>query len=227
MSIFLEKIIYPETDGEPMAENTLQFEWIVTIKEGIETVFAENPDVFVAGDLFWYPAEGHIEIRYAPDIMVAFGRPKGHRRSYLQWLEGNVPPQVVFEILSHSNRVGEMMRKFEFYQRHGVEEYYVYDPQTNRLEGWQRNESLLVPIESVGDWVSPMLGIRFALTTDTLEIHRPDGTRFQTYQQLATEKKQADQRAASAEKQLKASEEKARRLAEKLKELGIDPDQIA
>ncbi len=52
------KIVYPETDGEPMAENTLQFQWIVTIKEGLEAVFLDQPDVFVAGDLFWYPVEG-------------------------------------------------------------------------------------------------------------------------------------------------------------------------
>ncbi len=35
-------IVYPETDGQPMAENTLQFERIVTIKEGIDRVFLPN-----------------------------------------------------------------------------------------------------------------------------------------------------------------------------------------
>lgn len=78
-------IVYPDADGQPMAENTLQFEWIVTIKEGLEHRFAGVPDVFVAGDLFWYPVEGRPEVRMAPDVMVVFGRPKGHRLSYLQW----------------------------------------------------------------------------------------------------------------------------------------------
>ena len=55
-------IVYPETDGKPMAENTLQFEWIVTIKEGLETVFRDRAEVFVAGDLFWYPVEGRPDI---------------------------------------------------------------------------------------------------------------------------------------------------------------------
>src|SRR5580704_14411094 len=118
------RIVYPDTDGLPMAENTLQFEWIVTIKGGLDHLFADAPEVFVAGDLFWYPAEGHPEIRAAPDAMVVFGRPKGHRLSYLQWEEGGIPPQVVFEVLSPGNRFGEMLRKFEFYQHHGVEEYY-------------------------------------------------------------------------------------------------------
>ena len=31
-----------------------------------------------------------------------------------------------------------MKRKFEFYQRHGVEEYYLYDPFSGKLEGWLR-----------------------------------------------------------------------------------------
>ncbi len=41
---------YPEHDGELMADNTLQFKWIVLIKEGLETLFANDPNVFVAGN---------------------------------------------------------------------------------------------------------------------------------------------------------------------------------
>ena len=52
------EIIYPTSDGKPMAENTLQFEWIVLIKENCERLFADRSDVFVAGDLLWYPVEG-------------------------------------------------------------------------------------------------------------------------------------------------------------------------
>jgi hypothetical protein len=50
-------IVYPDSDGKPMADNTLQFRWIGTIKEGLEQTFHDGPDVFVAGDLFWYPVE--------------------------------------------------------------------------------------------------------------------------------------------------------------------------
>src|SRR4051795_5963477 len=108
------RITYPDTDGQPMAENTLQFQWIVTIKEGLEHAFAADPDVFVAGDLFWYPVEGHPEIVVAPDAMVVFGRQKGHRMSYRQWEEGGIAPQVVFDVLSPSNRrVGVMIDKFD------------------------------------------------------------------------------------------------------------------
>jgi len=95
-------------------------------------------NAFVAGDLFWYPLEGNNRIRQAPDVLVAFGRPKGHRGSYRQWEEDNIAPQVVFEILSPGNRVMEMLKKEQFYDRYGVAEYYVYDPDDNELVGWWR-----------------------------------------------------------------------------------------
>ncbi len=101
---------YPDSDGLPMAENTLQFKWIVLVKEGIEAVFAQNPTVFVAGDLFLFPIEGDPTIRTAADVLVALGRPKGNRGSYKQWEENGVAPQVVFEILSPGNRAGEIER---------------------------------------------------------------------------------------------------------------------
>jgi Uma2 family endonuclease len=118
-------VVYPDSDGMPMAENTLQYEWIVTIKGGLDAIFAHEPNAFVAGDLLWYPVEGNPKIRIAPDAMVAIGRPKGYRGSYKQWEEGGLAPQVVFEVLSPGNRLAEMIRKFQFYDQYGVEEYYI------------------------------------------------------------------------------------------------------
>src|SRR5580698_331608 len=115
-------VIYPDSDGMPMAENTLQYQWIVTIVGGLRHLFDADPNVFVAGDLFWYPVEGHPEIRLAPDALVAIGRPRGERGSYRQWEEGGIAPQVVFEVLSPGNRPGEMRDKLDFYSRHGAEE---------------------------------------------------------------------------------------------------------
>jgi hypothetical protein len=52
-------IIYPDNNGEPMSNNTEQFRLIVEIKENLELLFADDPNVFVAGDLVWYPVEGN------------------------------------------------------------------------------------------------------------------------------------------------------------------------
>ncbi|HEY9603548.1 MAG TPA: Uma2 family endonuclease [Allocoleopsis sp.] len=214
-----QDIIYPDSDGQPMADNTQQFELIVWIKENLELLFANDPNVFVAGDLLWYPVEGNNTLRQAPDVMVAFGRPKGYRGSYQQWLEDNTPPQVVFEIWSPGNRPSQMARKFEFYDRYGVEEYYLYKPDLLDLTGWQRRESRLEVIDQMAGWVSPRLGVQFQLSEDELEIYRPDGERFATYIQLAQRAEQERQRAEQAETQLKA-------LQDLLRERGIDPEQL-
>jgi len=218
MSIALNRsLIYPDSDGQPMADNTQQFRWIVLIKENLELLFADRQDVFVAGDLLWYPVEGHPEIRVAPDTMVVFGRPKGDRGSYRQWEEDNIAPQVVFEILSPGNRVKEMTRKLQFYERYGVEEYYIYDPDENELEGLQRKEGNLQLVEEINGWVSPQLGIKFVLTAETLEIYRPDGRKFLSSLELEQQRQQAAQRAEQ-------ESQRAERLAEQLRALGIDPE---
>src|SRR5712692_7411306 len=95
-----QTVVYPESDSLPMADNTKQFRWIVTEQGGLDATYRNDPKVFVAGNLFWYPVEGDNRIRVAPDIFVVFGRPKGDRGSYLQWLEDNIAPHVAFEILS-------------------------------------------------------------------------------------------------------------------------------
>jgi Uma2 family endonuclease len=94
---FTEALRYPESDGEPMSESTEQYRWIVMIKENLEILLVDRPDVFIAADLFWYPIQVAVPPapRQAPDVMLAFGRPKGPRRSYLQWKEEQVSPQVV------------------------------------------------------------------------------------------------------------------------------------
>jgi Uma2 family endonuclease len=216
-------VIYPDSDGKPMADNTEQFQWIVTIKENLELIYADDPNVFVAGDLLWYPVEGNNTICQAPDALVALTRPKGYRGSYKQWAENNVPPQVVFEILSPSNRRGEMAKKLQFYNRHGVEEYYEYDPYKVELIGWQRQGGSLEVIESIDNWVSPQLGIRFVITPETWEIYRPDGGRFLTYVELGQKLSATSQQLEETSQQLIESQAKADRLAAQLVALGIDP----
>ncbi len=164
--------------------STLQFRWIVTIQGGLDALFAQDSNVFVAGDLFWYPVEGRPDIRVAPDVLVVFGRPKGDRGSYLQWREENIAPQVVFEILSPGNTVFEMTRKLAFYERYGVEEYYLYDPDANEFFGWRRYQEFLVAIDPLEGWTSPRLQVRFELGDTALELYRPDGARFETYVEL-------------------------------------------
>jgi hypothetical protein len=184
--------------------------------------------------------------------MVIFGRPKGERRSYRQWQEDNIPPQVIFEILSDSNKTAkgrrEMEQKFAFYQQYGVEEYYIYDPDELNLEGWQRQGQEFVAIEPMSDWISPRLQVQFAWRRgEELALYRPDGQRFlsslELEERLVRERQRAQQQQQRAEQQQQRAEQERQRaeqaeaalkeerrqrqaLLERLQELGIDSDQL-
>ncbi len=232
------KIEYPDSDGQPMSDNTVQFRWIQTLQGGLDAMFREDPLVFVAGDLLWYPEEGNNILRTAPDVMVVFGRPKGDRGSYRQWEEDGVAPQVVFEIVSPGNRAGQLVAKFQFYDRYGVEEFYIYDPETAALTAWIRRDDILRAVEAPDGWVSPRLGVRFDRSGGELQVLRPDGRPLPSYVELAAESERERQRAQQerqrAEQERRRAEreqeqaqqehQRAERLAAQLRALGIEPE---
>ncbi len=222
-----QAIDYPETDGQPMAENTIQYRWITTIREGVESMFPAPAEVFTEADLFWYPVEGHPEIVQAPDVLIAFGRPKGERGSYMQWLEGGIAPQVVFEVLSPGNRKPQMKAKLGFYKKYDVEEYYIYDPDEVDLSGYLRRAGRLNQIRKMHGWTSPRLGIRFDMSGTELTIYGPGGQRFLTMDERERERKQALQRADQALQLVDQVAQERDRLAQERDRLAQERDQVA
>ncbi|HJT79268.1 MAG TPA: Uma2 family endonuclease [Gemmataceae bacterium] len=211
-------VIYPESDGKPMADNTKQLRWITTLYTNFTALFDPRPDVFVAADLLWYPVEGQPEVRAAPDVLVVFGRPKGDRGSYKQWEEGGIPVTVAFEVLSPGNTALEMNDKQAFYEEYGVEEYYLYDPDQNQLRVFVRRGEVFRRVRPVQEYTSPRLGIRFDLSGEEMAVYRPDGQRFLTLTESEAARRQAERRAA----RLAELSRKARRgqaSAEELQEL--------
>ncbi|MGK7946645.1 MAG: Uma2 family endonuclease [Microcystaceae cyanobacterium] len=215
----ISQFFYPDSDGKPMADNTVQYRWIVRLVANLKHLFKEET-VFVAGDLLWYPQPVEVPPApsQAPDVMVVIGRPDGDRGSYKQWEEENIPPQVVFEILSPSNTRKEMSNKQVFYQEHGVLEMFFYDPDSQDFWGLVRSEpnQELLPITQLNfPWTSPTLGIRFEMGVEGLRVFYPSGEQFKDPSEIFEERNQAQQERDQAQ------QERDRALA-KLIELGID-----
>ncbi|MEA5464859.1 hypothetical protein [Leptothoe sp. PORK10 BA2] len=98
-------------------------------------------------------------------------------------------------------------------------EYDIYDPDSNELTGFERSGKSLGLVSKIQGWVSPQLGIRFELMSESLEIYRPDGERFLTYVELGEQ--------LAAERELRqADRQRIQTLEEKLRELGINPDSL-
>ncbi|MBP0021551.1 MAG: Uma2 family endonuclease, partial [Cyanobacteria bacterium SBLK] len=89
--IIEDELLYPDSDGKPLADNTTQLRLIFTIKGGLDALFKDRDDIFIAADLLWYPVQltsAEIQAdqkpkKQAPDVMVVLGRPKGERGSYM------------------------------------------------------------------------------------------------------------------------------------------------
>jgi len=222
-------IIYPESDGQPLSNNTEHMDWIVYLHDGLTEHFRADPGVLVASDLLWYPVEGNPSIRCAPDVMVILGVPKGRRGSFQQWKEGGVAPQVVFEIISPGNTVQEMLTKQAFFSAYGVEEYYLYDCQANHLQIWLHNGPGLSPVPEVDveGWTSPRLGMRFWLhRAKGLTVELPNGKAMMTYAEVNEQRAAAETARLEAETARTAAEAERDRLIAKLREMGIDPESV-
>jgi hypothetical protein len=93
----------------------------------------DDPNIYVAGNLFLYYQEGDPTRVVAPDVFVVKGVPRHDRRIYQLW-EEEKGPDVVFELTSRSTRQDDLGAKKGIYEMLGVEEYFIFDPLGEYLE---------------------------------------------------------------------------------------------
>jgi Uma2 family endonuclease len=127
---------YPSSDGEPMAETPIHVEAIMLLHQALQDFFRDRPEVFVASDIFWYWKKGSRTARISPDVMVVPGvqrREIYERRSFFSWVEG-AKPAAVFEMASRRTWKADLGKKYKTYEKLGVNEYFIFDPEFRYLE---------------------------------------------------------------------------------------------
>lgn len=92
-------IIYPESDGKPMAETERHRDALMDALIILIEAFKDKPDVCVSGNMMMYYVEGDPKKSISPDVFVSFGIGKKLRRTYRVWEEGK-PPDFVLEFSS-------------------------------------------------------------------------------------------------------------------------------
>ncbi len=143
-------VVYPDSDGEPMAENDPQYWCITDTRFSLMYYYRDCSRVYVGADLLVYYVEGDPTKRVAPDILVSLDVPRGNRSSYQIWTEGK-SPDMVFEFASLSTWRADRGWKRGLYQGLGIQEYVLFDPS--------------------GKYIQPMLlGYRLSLEE---EVYRP------------------------------------------------------
>ena len=81
-------VIYPESDGKPMAETECHQDIMIDFIQMLKHYFRNVNDVHVSGNLLMYYEEGNPRKSVSPDAFVAFGVSKKKRRTYKIWEEG-------------------------------------------------------------------------------------------------------------------------------------------
>lgn len=202
-----KQIVYPETDGKPMAETDVHIDALIYLREALKDYFREESNVYVAGNMLFYYEEGNPEACVAPDVFVVKGVPKRERRIYKLWDEG-VPPAVVFEITSRGTRLEDLGTKRALYAMLGVTEYFLYDPLGEylkpSLQGYQLvgEEYQRVRPEAEERLVSQVLGLELRLEEGRLRLVNPaTGERLLTpAEALAAQRAEAATRRAAEER---------------------------
>ena len=211
------EIEYPASDGEPMAETDIHIRLMSDLRFALEQFFRQDQQVYVSANLFVYYVEGDSRKRVAPDVFVAKNVGNRLRRVYKIW-EEKQPPDVVIEISSRQTWGQDMQRKWGLYERLGVREYFIFDPEYDYLPaplvGYRLNEGQYEELEAIdGRLHSEALGLDLVDTGETLRLFDPNSGRFLL---TADEAMRAVEEEAAARR---AVEEENARLREELERL--------
>lgn len=225
------EIIYPDSDGTPMAESDPARDYLIYGVESLDIYFQDRDDVYVSGNLFIYYKKGIPSAVVAPDVFVVFGVEKKKRLSYKVWEEGGKVPSFVLEVTSLTTQENDEEDKPKKYALLGVQEYFQYDPTGDYLSPQLKGSSLVegryqpiaakLLLDGVTSIHSEVLGLDLRLIDGELRFFEP-----QTGKKLLSHK-ETEQARQTAEQALQEAEQARRDAIPRLLELGLSMEQVA
>ena len=207
-----ETELYPETDGKPMAVSDRHRRILTRILQVLEHHFAQNPEVYVSGDILMYYMEGYPQKVVSPDALVTFGIGQKPRLTYKVWEEGKVP-DFVMELSSKSTYQNDLGEKMALYASLEIRDYVLYDAEglylPTPLMGFTLVDGRYVAMSPNADGgiYSEVLGLEFRLRDTHLGIYNPVSGAW-----LQTPAEDAETRAENAEAEVAHLREQLARL---------------
>jgi Uma2 family endonuclease len=215
------KVKYPSSDGEPMAETPIHRQVMVDSIAVLQDYYADEPNVYVSGNMMMYYVEGNADKSVSPDVFVTLGIPKLPERDIYQiWVEGKGPDAVI-EVTSKSTARVDQRRKFDLYQDVlKVREYILFDPRERTLAGTAlcayrrvKGKYDLIPMTR-GRVVSKVLGLELEPAGQHLRFYDP---RRRIYLPTPDEIRKALEQRSEALAAAEAENERLRREIEALR----------
>lgn len=220
---------------EPEMESSLHSTQLMLLHETLDWLWQERDDYFLGANLTVYFSREQLKTRdfRGPDFFVVQGVAKHPRNSWVVWEEGGRYPDVIVELLSGSTEDIDRTIKIDIYaERFRTPEYFWYSPQTDEFQGLRLRSTEyeeIAPNENGWRW-SEELQLYLGVFNHQLRYFHPNGELVPTVQEAARlERQKAQQEAQRADQETQRAEQEAKRatrLAAKLREMGINPDEI-
>lgn len=233
-------VIWPPSDlysDEPPLETTLHLQQMVLLLKCLHWFWKDRVDYFAAGNLtvYYSPHKRKDEDFRGPDFFVALETKPHPRKSWMVWEEDGKYPNVIVELLSDSTAETDRTFKKQLYAKtFRTPEYFWFDPDPESLEfqGFALVRGQYQPIEpnEAGFLWSEQLQLYLGVYETQLRFFEADGTLVPTPDESAIVAEAAataaETAAAEAEAALNSEQQRAEKLASKLRELGLDPDTL-
>ncbi|MGB3494648.1 MAG: Uma2 family endonuclease [Elainellaceae cyanobacterium] len=210
-------VVFPPGDlysDEPALESYLHLQQLILLLNCLDWLWRDRTDYFSAGNLtvYYSPRQRKTEDFRGPNFFVVLGVEKKPRKSWVLWDEGGRYPNIIIELLSESTATTDRGLKKQIYQDiFRTPDYFWFDPETLEFEGFHLvdGQYVALPPNAQGWRWSQQLGLYIGVSDRTLRFFTPEGQRVPTPEEVAI-----------------AEQQHSEKLAAKLRELGINPDDL-
>lgn len=210
-------VIFPESDllsDEPPMESELHLRQLMLLIQSLELLWSDRQDFYAFGNLtiYYSPHQRKSEYFRGPDFFVVLGVERKPRKSWVVWEEDGKYPNVIIEILSDSTADTDRGLKKEIYQEtFRTPNYFWFDPNSLEFKGFNLVTGKYEAIEpNEQGWLwSEQLGLYLGIHQSQLRFFTSQSQLVPTPEELAEREKQ-----------------RAERLTQKLRDLGVDLSEI-
>jgi Uma2 family endonuclease len=226
-----ETVSSPPTDlysDEPPVETDRHLQQIILFLECLNWWWRDRDDFYASGNLTIYYSQKKIKTRdfRGPDFFVVLGTERRPRKSWTVWDEEGKYPNVIVEVLSNSTANIDKGLKQQLYQdTFRTPDYFWFDPDTLEFAGFHLLDGQYQPLQpdTGGRLWSQQLQLLLGVHDQKLRFFTLEGQLIPSPREAAeAESQQKELAQAQAEREAQRAEQ----LAAKLRELGVDPDNL-
>jgi Uma2 family endonuclease len=212
-----EDIVFPPGDiysNEPPLETDLHRDQIDLLIRLLRWLWQDRQDFYVSGNItiYYSPNQLKPEDFRGPDFFVVLSTNPDPRKSWVVWEEDGKYPNIIIELLSESTAKTDRGLKKQIYQdTFRTPDYFWFDPNTLEFQGYHLLDGKYHELEpNQQGWLwSQQLELYLGIQDQQLRFFTPDGELVPTPEETA-----------------QAEQQRSEKLAAKLRELGVNPDDL-